>query len=387
MFDVIIIGAGPSGSSAAISLKNSGLKVAIFDKDIFPRAKTCGDALSLDVINQFHRMSPEIVENFTQLPQKKSIDGISVMSPNCNSAVFSIEHTGKQGFVVPRIDFDNFFFNQAKKCKNITAFEGTKIVDYEFFDDFVQIKTGEGKLYKAKIILGANGAYSNITRKVAGIKPNKKHYSLAVQAYFENVPFENENLLELYYPKETLPGYLWIFPTHDGLANVGLGLMANRVRKEKINLEKLLLEILQKPEFKERFINSKLKTKIKSYGLPLGSRKLNISGNRYLLLGDAASLIDPLLGEGIGNAIRSGRFAAEHIVNCFEKNNFSAEFNKSYDKKIYKSIWKEQKRYLFIQKAFKYPMIINWSIKKVKKSNLVSRFFGDSVKVKQNSGL
>lgn len=69
--------------------------------------------------------------------------------------------------------------------------------------------------------------------------------------------------------------------------------------------------------------------------MPLGSRKVTCSGNRFLLLGDATSHIDPFCGEGIANAIRSGRIAADHLKKAFQENRFKADFNKQYDKEIY----------------------------------------------------
>jgi len=381
-FDVIIVGAGPSGSSAAYSLKNSGLNVAIFDKEVFPRTKICGDAIGLDVINQFHRMSPELVKSFEELAKKQAIDEVVVMSPNGNMNTFSIEHLGRKGYVIARDYFDNFFLKEALKNEKITFFEGVKITDYKFHDHWVELKTESGKLFTAKIILAADGAYSAVARTIAGIKPEPKHFSLAAQVYFDKVSFENKNQIGLYYLKKTLPGYLWIFPTHDGGANVGIGMMADRIKKEKIDLKTLLTKSLKRPEFEKMFANATQKSEIKTYGLPLGSRKLNISGERYLLLGDSASLIDPFLSEGIANAIRSGRFAAEHVLNCFQENKFSAEFNKRYDKKIYSLMGGELKRFYLLQKLFSFPFLVNLGMKMIRKGKLIPFFFGNSLKIK-----
>ncbi len=380
-FDVIIVGAGPSGCSAALSLRNSGLKIAIFDKATFPRNKICGGALSLDVVNQLNKISPELYQNFSQFANKQPIDKIKITVPNDDSLVFSIEKSQKKGFVCNRLDFDNFLVNETKKCNNICFFENTKIVEYERKKDFYQIKSDDNEIYNAKILLVANGAYSNFNRKLSQSKVDKNNYSVAIQAFYENIKVENQNTLELYYLKETLPGYFWIFPTLDQKVNVGLGLLAKDITKNKINLKKLFGDILNKPEFKDRFSDAQKIGNLKSYGLPLGGSKKSLSGNRYLLLGDAASLIDPFLGEGIGNAIRSGRFAAEQVKKCFVDNYFSAKFNKNYDKIVYKSVHKEQKRYLFLQKMFRFPKIANISLKICKKTKLLNFFFGNVIEL------
>jgi flavin-dependent dehydrogenase len=96
-----------------------------------------------------------------------------------------------------------------------------------------------------------------------------------------------------------------------------------------------------------------------------------LSGDRFLLLGDAANLIDPFTGEGIGNAIRSGRVAAEHLLKAFERNRFDAEFNKTYDREIYRKMWKELRISRSMQLLLYYPRIFNFVIKKASKNESI----------------
>jgi flavin-dependent dehydrogenase len=118
---------------------------------------------------------------------------------------------------------------------------------------------------------------------------------------------------------------------------------------------------------------------IKGYGLPLGSKKRNLSGAKFLLAGDAAALIDPFSGEGIANAIRSGRIAAEHVIKCFEQNNFSAAFNKAYDREIYHRMWKEFKISRTLQNLVRYPILFNYVIKKARQSKYLQKFLVEAL--------
>jgi menaquinone-9 beta-reductase len=111
----------------------------------------------------------------------------------------------------------------------------------------------------------------------------------------------------------------------------------------------------------------------------LGSKLRNISGERFLLTGDAASLIDPFSGEGIGNAIRSGRVAAEHILTCFDQQNFSAEYNLAYDKEIYRRMWKELKVSHSLQKLCRYPWLFNFVVKKGNQSKYLKQFLVEAL--------
>ncbi|MBP7497017.1 MAG: hypothetical protein KA792_05070, partial [Bacteroidales bacterium] len=117
-----------------------------------------------------------------------------------------------------------------------------------------------------------------------------------------------------------------------------------------------------------RFINSELIGNYQADYLPLGTKKYNISGERCLLTGDAACLTDPFTGEGVANAMFSGRWAAEHIKNCFKTNDFSATFNKNYDNLIYNKIWKELKLSSVMQALAKNKTLLNYVIRKANKN-------------------
>jgi flavin-dependent dehydrogenase len=113
---------------------------------------------------------------------------------------------------------------------------------------------------------------------------------------------------------------------------------------------------------------------IKGYLLPLGSQKTCISGRRFMLCGDAASLANPASGAGIGQAMQSGRFAGWHAVKCFEKNDFSADFMKIYDETVYDKIWKENKHHCIIRElVFNYQWIMNSVIFAGQKSKMFNK--------------
>ena len=166
----------------------------------------------------------------------------------------------------------------------------------------------------------------------------------------------------MYALKNILPGYLWIFHHADGTANVGIGLIASIINKKKINLNTCFENLLQREPLKSRLAAGVRMETVKGHIIPLGGERREISGNRFLLAGDAAGLVDPFSGEGVGNAIRSGRVAAEHITACFRENDFSAEFNRSYDREIYRRMLSEFRFHKQMRTLFSNPSLLNYFI-------------------------
>jgi geranylgeranyl reductase family protein len=381
-FDVVIVGAGPSGTSCAIKLADSGLKVALLDKATFPRDKTCGDALSVDVINQLPMLSAGLTEAFAGLDNKIASFGVKIFSPDHNFVDIPFIHKSEKscGYISPRLDFDNLLFQHAKQYPNLDIYQNCAVDTLTVKSDGVEIKSSQG-MFTAALVIGSDGAHSVVSKHLGNIKVEKEHYSAGLRVYYEGVThFHQENYIELHFFKNILPCYLWIFPLAHNKANVGIGLLSSVVSKKKINLKETLQELLKThPHLNQRFLNARPLETIKGYGLPLGSKKRNISGERFLLTGDAAALIDPFTGEGIANAIRSGRVAAAHAIACFEQQNFSAAFNKRYDAEIYRRMWKEFKISRTLQHLVKYPRLFNFVIKKATQSKYMQKVLIDAL--------
>jgi len=130
--------------------------------------------------------------------------------------------------------------------------------------------------------------------------------------------------------------------------------------KRKVNLKKSFKEVVEEhPMFKERFKDAEVLTKLEGYGLPLGSKRRGISGDHFMLVGDAGHLVDPLTGEGIGNAFYSGFIAAEQVQKCLEVENYSAEFLRAYDVRVSRVLGSEMRLSYRLQRMLMYPWIVN----------------------------
>lgn len=368
---VCIIGAGPGGAAAALKLDRLGIPCVLVDKAVFPRDKVCGDALSGKVIYGLNRIDKQIAINlFEKTSIRVGCWGIKFVFPNTKELDITVPDlaskdlkTAKpEAFISKRIDFDNFLIEEVRKSSLIDLREGVDVQHFEREDSQWIIKNKTGDLViKADLLLDASGALSRFSRDVANIKKEDKHFAGGIRAYYKNVKgFTDYNFIEIYFEKELTPGYLWIFPLPNGYANVGLGMRTDHISKGKVNLKQVLEETLKNnPRFKHRFEDAVLDGKIVGFPLPLGSKKRAISGEGYLLIGDAAALIDPLTGEGIGNAIVSGKIAGEVVAEAMERQAFDAAFLSRYDKAVYKKLWRELKISYQLQRMMQYPWIVN----------------------------
>lgn len=377
--DIVIIGAGPAGCSTSLFLSKHKIPHTIIDKAVFPRDKVCGDALSGKVVYVMKQLNNSMIYDYNNNPEQFLPSwGVKFVAPNGKAIDIPFKsdiskETHAPGFISKRMDFDASLFNQLDK-DYATVIEGAEAKDIIKHKDGIELSyTKDGStntLSNIKLIVGAEGDRSIVAKKLSNIKKENDHYCAGIRAYYTGVTeLHEQNFIELHFLEELLPGYFWIFPLPNGQANVGAGMLSSSVSAKNVNLKKdMLRAIANNPKIKHRFANAELVSPIQGWGLPLGSKKRVISGDHFLLTGDAASLIDPFTGEGIGNAMYSGMLAAAHIKNCLEQNNFSAQFNQTYDAAFYDRQWDELKLSHTMQKLCKYPWLFNFVVNKAHKN-------------------
>lgn len=372
---ITIIGAGPAGLTAAIFLGKQGYPVTLLEKDIFPRDKVCGDCLGGFAISVISQISDRFFKDFVGFKKKIPAKGVHFFGPQHQKvsvpAITLVKNKIQEVVLSKRKDFDAFLLEEAARYRSIQLKNGVKISKILMDESHLTLVDDRDQFsHQTDLLILASGSIRTLCRQLTGEKINKHHYATGIRAYFENVTVEDEEpYIELHFLKDLAPGYLWIFPLPGNIFNVGLGLRTDSISRRSLDLKKTFLHILQlDPYFKNRFKNAKQMEEAKGFPLALGGNNRALSGDHFLMAGDAGHLIEPLFGEGIGHAMYSGKFAAEHAIKCLKNDDFSAAFNKTYDKQVYDKLGTTLKFSKWMNKVAQHPALMQFLFNRVSRN-------------------
>lgn len=363
--EIVIIGAGPAGITAALALGKMGIPSLLIDSEPFPREKICGDGLSGKVVEVMNKIDPGFVADLMNSGFATGSHAVRFIAPNLKMMELSFKPgqiTRPSGFICKRIDFDNFLLEKALAQALIQFKSGARINKLYKQNGKLVLEDETGSFAsETNLVIFAAGASKKLIRQLDPDYPGFVEEGLGVRGYFKKVTgSDRKNAIEIHFLKELLPWYLWIFPFADGSANVGLALPESLAKKNPLSLKELLFHLIEKyPHLNTRFTHASLAGKIEANRLPFFNGHSKVAGDNYMLLGDAARLIDPFTGEGIGNAMVSGLYAAEITAECLMKNDFSAAGTQVYQQKINKKLFPELKLSLKLQGLARRKMLLN----------------------------
>lgn len=345
-YDVIIVGAGPAGTSCALALKESGLSVALIDKETFPRNKTCGDAIPGPALKYLKTVLPNVYEDFRLVSDKSKVTTSTIYTANGNALTSSWV---LEAYNSKRSSFDTFLLDEVKRKTSTKVFEGVKIKSIRRGEESIHIENIDGTLeLSASMVIGCDGANSVVSKHLA-TDPSKPYNSVSVRAYYKNVKLAHDTNEFFFFKKQV--GYLWIFQVNEEEYNVGYGIYQDPKKKSTQSLKAQFEQLIEdSPILQERLKNAERVSPILGFNLPLGGVRFPISGNRFLLCGDAARLIDPFSGHGIDKAVQSGILAGEQIIQNFKQNAFDERANQPYDNRVYKAFLPDLRQNLLLLK-------------------------------------
>ncbi|WP_080793332.1 geranylgeranyl reductase family protein [Corynebacterium pacaense] len=312
--DVLIVGAGPSGSAAAIHAARAGLEVLLIDAQSFPRDKTCGDGLTPRAVHQLEKLglAEEITRAYSNRGLKLHGFGGSVEAPWPDSAF------GNVGSAMTRASLDNLILRTAGEFGAVTVWESATADTPRFsgsrLESVVVNHAGRRRTVRAGHVIVADGVRSVFGRKLGRIWHRGEVYGIAARSYCPT-PYSGEDWIHSHLELRdesgvVQPGYGWIFPLGDGTVNLGCGALSTDSRPAQINTKKLLTFYAsqQRPQWRlgtERDVASAL--------LPMGGAVSNVAGPNWMLIGDSAACVNPLNGEGIDYGLETAELAVSLI--------------------------------------------------------------------------
>ena len=308
-FDVAIIGAGPGGSSAAITAARAGLKVLLLEKGSYGRDKVCGDGLTPRAIAALK----ELQVDFSVAHR---IDGLRMIAGKKERELLWPSNTAfpNHGAVWPRQKFDQHLVDLAIAAgadvrfdaEALPVFEGTKVIGVEV----------AGEVFHASLVVLAAGAQGAAAKMLGAVRDPNETFGLAIRAYAKT-PRHAERHLEACLSLQdehgtAVPGYGWMFPAGDGTVNIGVGALSTMKGFKKLNLNTLLDQYASL--VRDSWSLGDYEDKPRAWRLPMSCMKR--SGPGWVAIGDSAGFVNPMNGEGIDYALESGMLA----VNCFLEN-------------------------------------------------------------------
>ncbi len=316
-FDVIIAGGGPAGATTAFYLAKHDVRVLLLDKAVFPREKVCGDGIAPRAVRALYKMGLQdhLDGHFNKFHGFRFAGaGKAVVENRIPYSPGFPDH----GYIIRRYDLDKILLDHARG-NGVEVWENCKVTAPLVHDGRVvgvrAVRDGREITLEAKAVVGADGHSSPLGKAMGLLVDNPLYRGICVRQYFEGVE-DIGDYLEIYPESGVNPGSGWVFPvTRDGVANVGVGVMLYHVLQKKINLHAYYDTLLHhsyhvSPKMKNAKPISPLKGAILRLGL--GGSKVECPG--MILVGDAASMTNPVSGEGVTYALETGEMAADHIL-------------------------------------------------------------------------
>jgi len=338
--DVVVVGGGPAGAAAAARLAARGFTTVVVDRAAFPRDKVCGDFVGPAALAELADLGVTGTEAFGAT---NTISECALHIDGDQLGALAIPQVGRllaYGRVIPRRHLDAWVLDTARRA-GATVLDGRKVTAIEQAPDAVTVRghcvAGPWQL-RTRLLVGADGSNSIIARALRGSAPPRQDRIMAVRVYFDDVGGP-AGQADISLCSDSFPGYSWLFPCGSGQANVGVGMLVSTYPQAGRNLRELLGRLIaEDASMRHRLRGARMDGKVLGCPLTTYNPRLPLAGDRVMLVGDAAGLINPLNGEGIQYALHSARWAADVAADCLTSDRLDAASLHRYQQRVRHSL-------------------------------------------------
>jgi len=340
---VVVVGAGPAGIAAALTMVDHGVDTIVVDKARFPRDKTCGDGLTTAALRQLERLGlPR-----TAIDAMQTVHDVVLVGPSGRRIPLELPDNGTYATVTPRTHLDHALV-QLARARGVDVRVGAGVHSVVVDGDGAKVVLDDGSALHGRHLIAADGHYSTVRRALQTERHDLGTWH-AFRQYFSGV---DDPRLWVLFEKDLLPGYAWVFPLPDGRANVGFGVL----RSPDLNGKRLAAwwrDLLDRPTLREILgTNARPEGTHRAWPIPGALDEESLTHGPVLYVGDAAGAADPLTGEGIGQAIETGILAAEAIVRGGDASEISARYRRG----VHRSLARDLRFAASLQRVFARPM-------------------------------
>lgn len=309
--DVLVVGAGPAGAAAAIASRRAGRSVIVADKATFPRDKCCGDGLTTLALRELDRLGlvPGDVDGWCD------VGSAWLRSPSGREVEVPLPTTGRYAAVAPRLALDHQLVALARGAgadvRDGHAFEGVDAAP-----EHVDVAVAGIGVVRCRYLVAADGMWSPVRKSLGCALDGYRGEWHAFRQYAGNVTGPASHRLIVWFDADLLPGYAWSFPLPGNRVNIGFGVLRDGSRRVR-DMAALWRDVLQRPHVVAALGDGfELEGRHTAWPIParIDEVALTAGGGRVLFVGDAAAATDVMTGEGIGQALLTGRLAAEAIA-------------------------------------------------------------------------
>ena len=307
---LVVVGGGPAGSTAAITAVRAGLDVTLIDKAAFPRDKTCGDGLTALALGELGRLGLDP----GSLPSWTPVSDVALRSPS--GRVVSLDLAPEHRPAVPtvvvrRAELDNALIDMAAET-GVRVRTGSAVTGVRPGVNAITVELADGRRISADHVVAADGMWSP-TRRLLGLDtPGYRGEWHAARAY---LPTDSPaaDRMWVWFEPDLLPGYAWSFPVGEGHVNFGFGVVRHQGLRGA-EFAATWRDLMNRPHIQSVVGGGHGDTAMKAWPIPARVTRAPLTGPRTLFVGDAAAATDPMTGEGIGQAMETGRLAAEALA-------------------------------------------------------------------------
>ena len=308
--DLLVVGAGPAGTAAAVTARRAGRSVIVVDKARFPRDKCCGDGLTTLALRELDGLGlrPEAVDGWFD------VDAAYLRSPSGREVRVPLPTVGRYAAVAPRLALDHALVELARAA-------GAEVLDGHGFTglddqggDHVDVDVDGIGVVRTRYVVAADGMWSPVRKATGRALPGYRGEWHAFRQYARNVTGPAAERLIVWFEPDLLPGYAWSFPLPGNRANIGFGVLRDGKRRVQ-DMADLWRDLLARPHVVDALgAGFELEGRHTAWPIPARVDDIALTAGRVLFVGDAAAATDVMTGEGIGQALLTGRLAAEAVV-------------------------------------------------------------------------